>query len=253
MSCGSSAINSATAHIEWTPCGTVGDNTRVVLEFVPATSSTVIAGTFRVLINGVYTGSITYSSTPATLVTSLNTALDATFGAGEFVASVDTVDTTKVAIEASNTGFYNFFLVGSNDTINANAYVRYTHIGTETFVITNDLMSFSYEEQADLDDITPLSQLETEEVVVGKSMTFELTAFVREAQAFLPALHNGAEGKLGIWFTGKQAGSRFTEFNAILNSVSIDGPNKAKLEMSLSGVRKGKPIYPVNSIYNTSV
>jgi hypothetical protein len=53
------------------------------LDFVDSTGS----GTFTVEIEGITTGAITYSATPATLVTHINTALNAAFGTGVIVCS----------------------------------------------------------------------------------------------------------------------------------------------------------------------
>lgn len=66
------------------------------------------SGTFRLRIidlNGVVrtTGPITYSATPATLVSNINTALDAAFGAGLIVASGSAV--TAIAITFSGAGY----------------------------------------------------------------------------------------------------------------------------------------------------
>jgi hypothetical protein len=45
------------------------------------------SGTFTLTYMGVTTGAITYSATIATLITNINTALDAAYGSGDLVAS----------------------------------------------------------------------------------------------------------------------------------------------------------------------
>lgn len=52
---------------------------------------TPTAGTFKLVLDGVKTGAITWSATNATLLANINTALDAAFGASQIVATDSTL------------------------------------------------------------------------------------------------------------------------------------------------------------------
>ena len=85
------------------------------------------SGTFTLTYMGITTGAITYSSTAATLVSNINTALDAAFGSGNLVSSGSTLATLIITGSAS-TYQYNAFgghfvstITGTGFTINGSA------------------------------------------------------------------------------------------------------------------------------------
>ena len=81
-----SAVNPATGAVTITPTkqsSSGGTNAIYDLVVVDSTGS----GTFTLTIDGITTPAITYSATEATLVTNINTQLNATFGTSAIVAS----------------------------------------------------------------------------------------------------------------------------------------------------------------------
>ncbi len=77
------------------------------VEALPVVDSTG-SGTFTLTYMGVTTGAITYSSTAATLISNINTALDSAFGSGDLVASGATLAALIITGSAS-TYQYNAF------------------------------------------------------------------------------------------------------------------------------------------------
>jgi len=121
-------------------------------------------------------------------------------------------------------------------------------VGTQTYIITPRLMSYSTNESVGLADITPLSQQQTEQVVVSSDMSFDLTMF-DAGEVFALSFEAGTIGILGIWKEGKAVGSRYTVLEVIIESNDLDAPNKEKLEVSISGTRNGPYFVSPNSIY----
>ena len=82
------------------------------VEALPVVDATG-TGTFTLTYMGLTTGAITYSSTAATLVGNINTALDATFGTGNLVASGATL---AALIITGSAGTYQYNAFGGNFT-----------------------------------------------------------------------------------------------------------------------------------------
>jgi hypothetical protein len=96
------------------------------VEALPVVNSSG-SGTFTLAYSGITTGAITYSATIATLVSNINTALDAAFGAGNLVASGASL-AALIIIGSSGAYQYNAFgghfvstITGTGFTINGSA------------------------------------------------------------------------------------------------------------------------------------
>lgn len=76
----------------------ISGNAIFAIPFVDSTGS----GTFTITVEGITTGAITYSSTAATLVTNINTALTAAFGSSQIVASGSTLATIILTMSGAN-------------------------------------------------------------------------------------------------------------------------------------------------------
>lgn len=96
------------------------------VEALPVVDSTG-SGTFTLTYMGVTTGAITYSSTVATLITNINTALDSAFGVGNLVASGASLAALVITGSSGNFQFNAFgghftsAITGSGFTINGSS------------------------------------------------------------------------------------------------------------------------------------
>ena len=88
-------------------------------------------GTFTLTYMGLTTGAITYSSTAATLVGNINTALDATFGTGNLVASGATL-AALIITGSAGTYQYNAFGGHFTTTITGSGFTIGGATGTST-------------------------------------------------------------------------------------------------------------------------
>lgn len=100
------------------------------VEALPVVDSTG-SGTFTLTYMGITTGAITYSSTAATLITNINSALDSAFGAGNLVASGATLAAIIITGSAGNYQ-YNAFGNHFTSTITGSGFTVGGASGTST-------------------------------------------------------------------------------------------------------------------------
>lgn len=99
-----SAVNTTTGAITITADSAGAVSGANAVEAIPVVDSTGV-GTFTLTIEGITTGAITYSSTAATLVTNINTALNSAFGTSAIVASGASL--AALILTFSGTGYTN--------------------------------------------------------------------------------------------------------------------------------------------------
>jgi hypothetical protein len=255
MSCETNTpLASRNSYIEFTPCGDSAASTVVLLDFTQ-TGTSAISGSFRLWVNGKVTAPITYSATVATLATSVASALTAAIGSGIFTAAADGTETTKVAITAAATGYHDIRAIIKSDAgvttlTNGTLSVRYRTRGTQTYIITPDLMNFSLSRESTLEDVSPLSATSTTQMLVGTEATFELGMYYRKANALPAIFTTGLEGTLGVWLDNKVVGSPYFIASIMITSLEIPVEMKGKIEVTMSGSVQGDFIVPVGSFYN---
>lgn len=247
MSCeiASGRFTSKDVVIEYLPCGEANDHVQKLI--FPASVS---GGTFKLRVNGIETVAITYSDTPATLVSSINSALDTVAGASALVASASV--STEVTITAADNLWYT--IVISNDSLTGNTSSDpsiSTYVvtqGSKVYRISGDLSSFGYEVTADTVDVTGLSEYEGTEIPVKETMSFDVSVYKTPAD-WEHAIAAGRSGIMTVYEKGKIAGERYFAFRALFNKASVEFPDHEVVEGEMSGVRQGAMIIPFNSIY----
>lgn len=248
-------ITSKDIQVEYTPVGTEGSPTKVRLYIRSTPSGGVISGTFRLWVNGKLTDNITYNATPLTLATSVAAALNNanTLGAAAVTAADSPTEPGNIEVTLATNGFYRFEPVttqddGDNTLLNATLKIFVITQGTQTYRIDGEAVSFSYEDSVDMIDMTSISEFDNVSVPVKSSMTYELNIY-EAVQTWGFIFYKGAGGILQVWETGKVTGSKYFSFNSIIDSYGKDFPDHEKVEISISGMRKGPMIIPLDTIY----
>lgn len=242
-------ITSKDIVVEWLPCGKVQAHIQHLRFY-----STVSAGTFKLWVNGHVTAAITYSSTTATLLTSINSALDAlpNLANGDIVATG--TDNTNITLTSITSKFFVIKVVDDaltgNTTSNPNVTTDVSQQGSEVIRLSAELSSFGYEVQTDTVDMTSISEYEGKTQAVKETMSFDLMMYDAQ-QDWLYAVQAGYTGLITVYKTGKVANGKNTyfSFNALLENVGKDFPDHEKVEMNISGSRVGAMVVPFDTIY----
>lgn len=220
-------------------------------------NSTLTGGTFKLRVNGELTAAITFSATAATLITNINSALDAlpNLDNGDIVASGSAV--TDITLTA--TGYGNGFLdilvdepseaLTGNTTADPDVETRVTTIGAALVSLSADASKFSFEHTAETVDVTPLSHEEREYLVVADSATFSISLYKAQVQEFMRELKAKSSGYLYVYPEGKIVGKEYFVMEVIVETVTEDIPDHAVIEVEVSGMRTGAFIVPPKSVY----
>ncbi len=213
-------------------------------------------GTFRLRVNGELTGDITFSSTEATLITNVNAALDALDGlsSGELVLSgTDLVDMTLTSTEnkyyrLEHPEDHNAYTGGGVDE---DFTATVTQVGGDWIALSADMSEFSYEETAETTDVTGLSELEQEVLVVKSNASFSLSLYEAN-QTWSPQIYAGVEGRMRVFNEGKVVGKKYLEMECLIETVSGNTPDHDVLEKEISGMRQGAWVAPPDSYWKGS-
>jgi hypothetical protein len=241
-------ITSEDIVIEYLPCGE--ENIHIQqLRF----QTDVSAGTFKLWVNGEQTAAITYNATIATLLTSINSALDAlpNLAAGEIVATG--ASDANITLTANAEGWYTILvqedLLTGNTSSDPSLTTDVTTQGSKVYRISGELSSFNYENSADLVSMTGMSEKYERQKAVLRKMTFAANVYKSEAD-WVHAIFETAQGIIYVYDTGKVPGRKYFGFWALFDKVSFDYPDHDKVEGELSGVRNGEMVVPFFTTYN---
>lgn len=233
--------------VQYLPCGVEDDHVQQ-LRF----NSTLTGGTFKLRVNGKETAAITFSATPATLITNINTALDGvTASAGLLVASGAAV--TNVTITADpGLGWFtievSFDALAGNTTADPNVTTDVTAQGSKLYTLSAQVSKFDYEVTVDMVDVTAISEYETTEIPVKEMMTFNLGLY-RATEDWNHAVKAGNRGIVYVYEQGKLPGNKYFAFWAVFDKASVSFPDHDVVEAELSGSRQGAMVVPFDSIY----
>jgi hypothetical protein len=219
-------------------------------------NTNVSGGTFRLRVDGVLTADISYNVTPATLVGNINTALDAvTPSAGDIVATGSAQ--TDITLTGAANGYWrididadNLALTG-NTTADEDLTTEVTQIGGAWIALSADMSEFSYEETAETTDVTGLSELEQEVLVVKSNASFSLSLYEAN-QSWSPTIYASIEGRMRVFNEGKVVGKKYLEMECLIESISGNTPDHDVLEKEVSGMRQGAWIAPPDSYWKGS-
>lgn len=233
--------------IQFLPCGEVQEHIQH-LRF----HADVTAGTFKLRVNGHLTAAITYSATEATLITSVNAALDAlpNLDAAELVLSG--ASTADMTLTSTPDAFYEILveddLLTGNATADPNVTTDVTQQGAALLTLSAQISSFSFEETTETVEVTSISEYEATEIPVKSTMTFDMSLFDAD-EDWTYAVRAGYRGILTVYPKGKTPGNRYFSFWALFDSVSTDYPDHEVVEKEISGQRQGAMVVPFGAIY----
>lgn len=221
----------------------------------------VDGGTFKLWVNGETTAAITFSAVAATLITNIDTALDAldNLTAGDIVAS-GTVS-TDITLTASGAGnkFFRILGVPANETTltqgtpnsEKKLVMDVTTQGSDWVILSGQATSFSWERSVELVDVTAISEYDRTEIPVAEAVSFDLSIYKLEASTedWVYSIYSGNNGLLWLFPEGKFIGKENYRFTALLETVGEDYPDHEKVEIEIAGMRQGAWDIEPNSIY----
>lgn len=235
--------------IQYLPCGAVGDHVQVL-----GFHAGVSAGTFKLRVNGYETAAITFSATIATLLTSINAALDAlpNLGAGDITAT-GTLVTAVTLTSDPGLGYFKIDIsdmsaLTGNTSDEPNISSEVTTQGSKLYTLSAQISKFSYEVTVDVVDVTAISENEVTEIPVKEKMTFDLSLF-RATEDWNVAVQPGLRGIIYVYEQGKFTGRKWFAFWALFDKASISFPDHEVVEADMSGVRQGAMVIPFDSVY----
>jgi len=241
-------ITSEKIRIDWLP-----QNCEPAIHVqVLAFEATVSAGTFTLRVNGEETAPITYSATTATLITSINSALDALVGlAGGEIEATGTVN-SAITLTASGNGFYRILVDGSsltgNTTVFPNVTSEVTTWGSDWVILSAELSTFDWDETVNTVDVTAISEYERTEIPVSSEATVSATMYKTDS-SWKHTIYAGVWGLIRVFPQGAFVGQEYFVGRVLIDSVSETYPDHEVVENDISGKRQGAWIVPPKSYY----
>lgn len=239
--------------IQWLPCSDIGDAVEAAHIQHLYFHDDVTGGTFKLRVNGELTAAITYSATEATLITSVNAALDALsiLGAGDLVLSG--ASTADMTLTGSDPYYYEIYIeedaLTGNLTSDPNVQTRVTTQGCSLVTLSTEISEFSFEGSVETVDVTAISEFERLEIPVAEAVSFDMSIFKTNSVWEL-SVRQGVSGFLYIYPKGKIVGNEIFAFRALIDKVSESYPDHDIVEKQVTGVRQGAWLIRPNSIYN---
>jgi len=220
-------------------------------------NDTLTGGVFRLRVNGEETGDITFSDTEATLITNVDAALDALAGLSAGELALTGSDVVDMTLTSNVSKFYRVesvsdaqALTGAS-TSDAHFTINSLTIGGAWIALSADMSEFNYEETSETTDVTGLSEIEQEVLVVKSNASFSLSLYEAN-QTWSPVIFSGIEGRMRVFNEGKVVDKKYLEMECLLESVSGSTPDHDVLEKEVSGLRQGAWIAPPDSYWKGS-
>ncbi len=214
---------------------------------------TATGGTFRLRVNGELTDAITYSATPATLVSNIQAKidlLDRQVDATDPALTVAGSALTAITLTGDADGFFEF-RVESSALTGGTVGDEITHLtttqGSLSITISAQASSFETEESVDTVDVTAISEYEETVIPVKSSMTFSVNLFEAN-EDWQIAVRAGNMGTFYVYEQGVVTGRKYFAFKALIESVSKSFPDHEKVEFTISGRRIDEMVVPFNSV-----
>lgn len=253
---GGDRFTSSEVVAEWQPCDHVPAG-RVHIQQLRF-NSTVTGGTFRLRVNGERTAAITFNATPATLITNINSALDALAGlaAGEIEATGSAI--TNITLTSDATDGLKFYeidialdaLTGATNS-DPNVTTDVTQFGTKVYRISGDVTQVDWSTQVDTTNQEGIADFEEDVRAVMESMTLDLTLY-RTTKDWQRTAKPGMTGVVTIYPKGKITGLPFWRGVFLVESADESMPKNDLVTMDMSLRRKGKLLAPIDSIWDGS-
>lgn len=232
--------------VQYLPCGLAANHVQH-LRF----NSGVTGGTFKLRVQGKLTAAITFNATIATLLSSINTALDAVTPAPADLVATGTL-VTDVTITAAANKFWEILIeadaLTGNTSTDPNVTTDVTTQGSKLYTLSSQISKFSYELTTDTVEVTAISEYEATDLPVKESMKFDASFFDADEE-WLWAVRGGNRGILYIYPTGKITGHKYFAFYALFDKVSPTFPDHQVVEKQISGRRQGKMVVPFDATF----
>ncbi len=247
-----SRFTSKDIHIDWLPCSDTGDGTEQAHVQHLYFHDDVTAGTFKLRVNGNLTAAITYSSTIATFLASINSALDAlpNLAVGDIVATG--ASDADITLTGADPFYYEIYVeddaLTGNATSDPNVQTRVTTQGCVTVRISSEISEFSFEGSVETVDVTAISEYERLEIPVAEAVSFDMSIFKTNSNWEL-SVKQGVSGILTVYPKGKVVGNEVFAFRALIDKVSESYPDHDIVEKQVTGVRQGAWVIRPNSVY----
>lgn len=238
--------------IQWLPCSDTGDAVEAAHVQHLYFHADVAAGTFKLRVNGELTAAITYSDTIATLLTNINTALDAlpNLADGDIVATGAAV--SDVTLTGAAPFYYEIYIeedaLTGNTSDDPNVQTRVTTQGCAVVTISSEISEFSFEGSVETVDVTAISEYARLEIPVAEAVSFDMSIFKTNSTWEL-SVKQGVSGFLYVYPKGKVVGNEVFAFRALIDKVSESYPDHDVVEKQVTGVRQGDWLIRPNSVY----
>jgi hypothetical protein len=243
-------ITTKDMRIDWLPCG--AEDTHEETLIIRGTG-----GTFKLWVNGHVTTDITVTATPATVVSSIQTALDAlpNLEDDELVVSGTALD--EISIDGSSDKFYRILVkdvaITGNTTNDPDIENIVVVQGSKAITFSAALSQFSWRVSITDTDVTPSSDYAMTSLPTGEEVTWDATMRKVTSSAYSYEVEPSVIGLLTVYPEGKYEGKEFFQMWTYINEFSTSGPAREKLEISMSGKRQGDWVWPQGSIYRSGL
>lgn len=219
----------------------------------------VSGGTFKLWVNGEETAAIAWAII-ATLLTNINAALDAlpNLTAGDIVATG--ADQENLVLTASGAGnkYFRILLVDGFDTTLTGGTVpkmttTVTTQGAAWVSLTAQAMSFDFDEEAELIDVTAINEIARTDLGVASTASFTISLFKVQAatagEEWIHSLRPRNNGLIWVFPEGLVIGKENYQFQALIENGGESYPDHEKVETEITGMRQGAFLIPRKSIY----
>jgi hypothetical protein len=237
--------------VEYTPYGVAQGHIHKVYF-----NSGLTGGTFRIRVNGRWTNNITFNTVVATLVTNMQTAIDAIgtdiLAVGELTVSGTVV--TEITI-SSGTKQRLYDIEVENVALLPNTIATpFTHVATQrgakTIVLSNYMTSFNFTIDEETVDVTALADKWMKSIHTVSKGSFSLSAMGTINPELDQIFQLGRTyGKYSIYTPDKVTGATFMEFYGMNTSFEKQFPQNDKVTIDVSGDMYGNFITPPATLY----
>jgi len=220
----------------------------------------VSGGDFKLWVNGETTAAIAWSAVIATLLTNIDTAIDAlaNMAVGDIVASG--ADQSSMVLTASGVGnkYFRILLVdGYDTTLTGGAVPRLattiTTQGAAWVNLTAQATSFDFDQEAELIDVTAINEVARTDLSVASTAKFTISLFKVQAatagEEWIHSLRPRNNGLIWVFPEGQVIGKENYQFQALIETGGESYPDHEKVETEITGMRQGAFLIPRKSIY----
>ncbi len=252
----STRITSSAIYIEFLPQSLVPAEHVEIM----AMEAAIDGGDFKLWVNGETTATIAYNVTIGTLITNINTALDAlpNLSASDIVAAA----TVQTAITFTASGIGNGYvrikvrddsLTKTVPNSNENLTFSITTQGSDWIRVSDEASALDWEASTDTVDVTAISEYHRTHRGVAENVSGTISLYKpvvdNQVIEISLAMVAGNTGVLRYFPEGKIVGKEVMSMDIIIETFSEDFPDHEKVEQEVSFMRLGEWIDWPRSIW----